>query len=90
MEAQAIQPHLRVLEGIQHGRPGELLIAGGVVVILQAELDEGAFFLGQEFCGCRIVVHPEIRDNGHDDCQETLLLIISLCCQTVLAMDSPG
>ena len=73
MEAESVQPHLRVFERVEDGRPSELLLTGGIIVILQAELDKFPFFLGQEASAVGVVLYPEIGDDGHDDGQETFL-----------------
>lgn len=46
VEAESVQPHLGVFERVENGRPSELLLTGGIIVILQAELDKFPFFLG--------------------------------------------
>lgn len=73
VEAEAVQPHLGVLECIEHGRPSELFLASGIVVILQSELDEFPFLVRQESGAIGVILYPEIGDDRHDDSQETFL-----------------
>lgn len=66
MKAQSVQPDLDVFESIKHSRPGELFLARGIVVVLQSELDELAFFFRQELGRGRVIVHAKVRPDGHD------------------------
>lgn len=77
VESKSIQPHLGILECVQHRRPGEWLVVHGIVVVSQSVLDELSFLLGQELGGCWVVVDPKVRNNGHDHGQETFLFSIS-------------
>lgn len=77
MESKSIQPHLKILECVQHRGPGEFLIVHGIIVVSQSELDELSLLLGQELGGCWVVVNPEVGSNGHDHGQETFLFSIS-------------
>lgn len=45
VETQAVEPDLRVFERVQNRRPGEPLVADGIRVIFQAELDEFTLFI---------------------------------------------
>lgn len=73
MEAETIQPHLRVFERIEDCRPGKGLITSRVIVILQAELYVFSLLVRQELGRCRIIVDPEVCNDRYNNGQKSFL-----------------
>lgn len=84
MKTKSVQPDFGVFEGIQHSRPGELLLARGIVVVLQSELDELALFFGQELGRCRVIVHAKISQKRYHDGQQSFLRSLALLGRPII------
>lgn len=62
MERKAVQPALRIFDRTEHRCPGERFVVCGIVVGLQARLDEFALRLGEELSGLGIVMYEPVGE----------------------------
>lgn len=73
VEAKAVEPDLRVLECLNYTVPSELFFSGGIAVSLESRDNVFPLLLGEELGSRGVTVDEEIRGDGDDNGQETLL-----------------
>ena len=73
VEAKPIKIDLWVLECLADSSPGELFVPSGVVILSESCEDVLPLLWGEEPRSCGVVMDEEVRSNGHDDSQQTLL-----------------
>ena len=73
VETKTVEVDLWVLECLSDTSPGKLFVSSSVAIILES--CENVFpLLGSEKPGsCGVTMDEEVRSNGHDDSQQTLL-----------------
>ena len=71
--AEPVEVNLWVLECSADPGPGELFVSSSVVIMFESCENVFSLFGSEKLCSCGVVMDEEVRSNGYDDSQQTLL-----------------